>query len=103
LDLFAIAPIVKHAVIVEYCGRRIPTRRAQEIEPRRANKCMFELDSRCTIDGSARRNLARCVNHSCEPNAEAKLVCGPMMYRVPAPIAAGDEITIDYGEEYYDL
>jgi len=101
--LFATVPIAKHALIVEYCGRRITTRRAREIERRRANKYMFEIDSRWTIDGSARRNIARYVNHSCEPNAEAELVRGRMMYRALAPIAAGEEITVDYGKEYYDL
>ena len=103
LGLFATGEIAKHALIVEYCGRRIPTARAQEIERRRANKYMFEIDSRWTIDGSSRRNLARYVNHFCEPNVEAELVRGRMMYRALAPIAAGEEITADYGEEYYEL
>ena len=64
---------------------------------------MFEINSRWTIDGSSRRNMARYVNHSCEPNAEAELVRGRMMFRAVETIAAGDEITIDYGEEYVEL
>ena len=103
LGLFASQTIAKDALIVEYRGRRIPTARAQQIERQRANKYMFEIDARWTIDGSARHNLARYVNHSCEPNAEAKLVRGRMMYRALQAIPAGEEITIDYGEEYYEL
>ena len=103
LGLFATEPIAKDALIVEYRGRRIATVRAQEIERQRANKYMFEIDARWTIDGSARRNLARYVNHACEPNAEAELVGGRMMYRALEAIPAGEEITLDYGEEYYEL
>ncbi len=103
LGLFASETIAKDALIVEYRGRRIPTPRAQQIERKRANKYMFEIDTRWTIDGSARHNLARYVNHSCEPNAEAELVRGRMMYRALQAIPAGQEITIDYGEEYYEL
>ncbi len=103
LGLFATATIRKRALVVEYTGRRISTVKAQEIESRRANKYMFEINSRWTIDGSSRRNMARYVNHSCEPNAEAELVRGRMMFRAVETIAAGDEITIDYGEEYVEL
>lgn len=103
LGLFATEPIRKRTLIVEYKGRRIPTVRAQEIERKRGAKYMFEIDARWTIDGSSRRNLARYVNHSCEPNAEAELVRGRMMYRALKAIPAGEEITSDYGEEYYEL
>ena len=103
LGLFATAPIKKRALVVEYTGRRIPTVRAQEIERRRANKYLFEIDSRWTIDGSARRNLARYVNHACQPNTEAELLRGRMMFRALKNIAPADEITIDYGEEYSEL
>ena len=103
LGLFATEAIARRALIVEYSGQRIPTAKAQEIESRRANKYMFEIDARWTIDGATRRNLARYVNHSCKPNAEAELVRGRMMYRARKNIATGEEITVDYGEEYYEL
>jgi len=103
LGLFATAPIEKRTLVLEYKGRRIPTKLAQEIEKRRANKYLFEINSRWTIDGSSRRNLARYVNHACEPNTEAELIRGRMMFRAVKAIAPGDEITLDYGEEYVDL
>lgn len=103
LGLFATAPIAKRALVIEYKGRRIPTKLAQEIEKRRANKYLFEIDRRWTIDGSSRRNLARYVNHACDPNTEAELLRGRMIFRAVKPIAPGDEITLDYGEEYIDL
>jgi len=103
LGLFATESIRKRALIVEYRGRRIRTVLAQQIEQQRGAKYMFEIDARWTIDGSTRRNLARYVNHSCTPNAEAELVRGRMMYRALKTIPAGAEITSDYGEEYYEL
>jgi len=103
LGLFATAPIKKRALIIEYSGRRITTKRAKELEWIRSNKYLFEINSRWTIDGKARSNLARYVNHACKPNAEAELVRGRMMFRAIKNIAPGEEITIDYGEEYIEL
>jgi uncharacterized protein len=103
LGLFATEPIKKRTLIIEYRGRRISNKRAAELEWIRSNKYLFELNSRWTIDGKARSNTARYVNHSCKPNAEAELIRGRMMFRAIKNIAAGQEITIDYGEEYVEL
>jgi SET domain-containing protein len=103
LGLFATAPISTRSLIIEYRGRRIPTSKAQEMERRRANRYLFEINKRWTIDGSSRRNLARYINHACKPNAEAELLRGRMMIRAIADIAPGEEITFDYGEEYLTL
>ena len=103
LGLFATRDIGKGETVVEYRGRRIPTRLAQELDRRRANKYLFEIDRRWTIDGKARTNVARYVNHACDPNAEAELVRGRMLFRAIRRIRPGEEITIDYGEEHMQL
>jgi SET domain-containing protein len=103
LGLFATAPIEKRTVIVEYRGQRIPTKEARKYERRHGSKYMFEIDSRWTIDGSTRRNTARYANHSCRPNAESALVAGKVVLRALKAIREGDEITYDYGREYFDL
>ncbi len=103
LGLFAVAPIGKGDIIVEYLGPRIPISLARELDRRRANKYLFEIDCRWTIDGKARSNLARYVNHACRPNAEAVLMRGRMVYRAVKRILPGEEITIDYGEEHVQL
>ena len=103
LGLFATAEIARGTPIVEYRGRRIPTKIAQELDRRRANKYLFEIDSRWTIDGKARSNLARYVNHCCQPNAEAELKRGRMLFIAHRRIREGEEITIDYGEEHMQL
>ena len=66
LGLFALKPIKKGSFIGYYRGRLISNKEADE----RGTKYLFEINSRWTIDGSSRANIARYINHSCRPNAE---------------------------------
>jgi uncharacterized protein len=102
LGLFATAPIAKGALIIAYRGRRISHARAKELEAR-GNRYIFEINGRTSIDGSSRRNIARYANHSCSPNACSDLVKGELVLRAIKRINPGDEITYDYGEEYFAL
>ncbi len=102
LGLFATQPIPKGAFIVAYRGVRIRHAEADRREARGA-RYIFELNRRWSIDGSNRRNLARYANHSCRPNAESALSKGKLILRAIRRIMAGDEITYDYGKEYFDL
>jgi SET domain-containing protein len=102
LGLFATQPIKNGAFIVEYSGKRITHAEAERREARGA-RYMFELNSRWTIDGSSRGNLGRYANHACRPNAESALVRGKLILRAIKAIAPDDEITYDYGREYFDL
>ena len=103
LGLFATRPIARAAAIVTYRGRRIPTAEAQARERRTGAKYMFEINRRWTIDGSSRKNLARYINHACRPNTEAVLRQGQMVFVALRRIAPGEEITLDYGRDYFDL
>jgi SET domain-containing protein len=103
LGLFAAQDIPDRKLVIEYTGTRIPTWLARDIDRRRANKYLFEIDNRWTIDGSTRSNLARYANHSCDPNTEAESNRGRLMFRAIRTIAEGEEITLDYGEEHMDL
>jgi SET domain-containing protein len=103
LGLFAAKPIAKKAYIVTYRGKRIPTAEAHRRERRGAAKYMFEVNRRWTIDGSCRRNLGRYINHACRPNCEAVLRKGRIIVLALRAIAPGEEITLDYGKEYFDL
>jgi SET domain-containing protein len=103
LGLFATATIAKGAFIIAYRGRRISHPQAERLEARGA-KYVFEIDGRWSIDGSSRRNIMRYANHSCRPNAESALANGKIIIlRAIKDIAPGDEITYDYGEEYFEL
>jgi hypothetical protein len=103
LGLFATAPIRRGAFIVEYSGERIPTRDARARERTFRARYMFEINSRWTVDGSPRTNVGRYANHSCRPNAESALRRGKVILRALRAIEPGEEITYDYGEEYFEL
>jgi SET domain-containing protein len=102
LGLFATAVIAAGSFIVEYKGSRIPHAEAVRREAR-GSRYVFEIDSRWSIDGSSRRNIARYANHSCRPNAESDLVAGKLILRAIERIDPGTEITYHYGREYFDL
>jgi uncharacterized protein len=103
LGLFATKAIARGALIVNYRGPRIPTAEAHERERRFGAKYMFELNRTWTIDGSPRCNLGRYANHSCRPNAEPVTRKGRVVLVALRPILAGEEITFDYGDEYFEL
>jgi SET domain-containing protein len=96
--LFARVPIARGEFILEYTGRHIPNTEADAL----STKYLFELDDTWTIDGSARSNTARYINHACDPNTEAEIVDGHVLIHACRHIAPGEELTIDYGEEYFD-
>ena len=103
LGLFAVRPIAKKEYIVTYSGKWTSTEEARRRERRRNVKYMFEVNRQWTIDGSSRRNLGRYINHSCQPNAQAVFREGRMVLVALYPIAPGEEITFDYGDEYFNL
>jgi hypothetical protein len=97
LGLFATEPFKRSELIAEYVGERINNREAEE----RWSKYLFEISSRTTIDGAARKNIARYINHSCQPNAYAEIVRGRVFIRANRRIQPGDEITYNYGRNYF--
>jgi SET domain-containing protein len=103
LGLFATAPILPGAFIVEYSGARIPTREAKTRERTSGARYMFEINSRWTVDGSPRSNIGRYANHGCQPNAESAVRNGKVILRALRAIEPGEEITYDYGPEYFEL
>lgn len=100
LGLFATQPFKRGDFIIEYTGELISTTEAD----RRGGKYLFVVSDEKTIDGKGRSNIARYVNHSCAPNAEAELDEDELRVRIYAKrkIQPGDEIFYDYGKEYWD-
>jgi hypothetical protein len=101
LGLFAAKPFKKGEYIVTYRGRRINNAEADRLEAR-GSRYMFEINSRWTIDGAPRWNIARYVNHSCRPNAEAVGRKRGIAYAARRRIKPEEEITVDYGKDYFD-
>lgn len=98
LGLFALKPIPKDKKIIEYTGTLVSN---EEVEKMRG-KYFFGLNTKWTIDGRARSNIARYINHSCRPNAEAYVSGHRIWIWSKRSIEAGEQITIDYGKEYFD-
>ena len=97
--LFATRPIRKRTRIAEYKGPLLRTKAAEILEAR-GNRYLYEINSRWTIDGSPRSNIARYFNHSCNPNAESYDVGRRVFIRTLRNIKPGEEIVYDYGIDY---
>lgn len=98
LGLFATKLIRRGTFIVRYTGRMLPNRIADELD----TKYLFEVNARWTVDGSSRKNVARYVNHSCRPNAEADVKKKKILISAIKTIHPGDEITYNYGRDYFN-
>ena len=99
LGLFALEPIPAWKRIIEYTGPLISN---EEVERRKSGKYFMGINSKWSIDGSPRDNTARYINHSCRPNAEAYISGRRVWIWSKRDIKAGEEITYDYGKEYFD-
>ena len=99
LGLFATRPIRKRTRIAEYKGRLLSTKQAEILE-RNGNRYLYEINSRWTIDGAPRSNIARYANHSCNPNTESYNVGHRVFIRALRNIKPSEEITYDYGIDY---
>jgi len=100
LGLRALRSFRKNEKLVEYTGRKV----SNEIGDKNPNRFLFALDDQWMIDGSPRTNLARYINHSCAPNAQAVHYEEEQKIFIEAiaKIKPDDEITYDYGHEYFD-
>ena len=98
LGLFANEAIPRRRFIIEYWGKVIPDEKAQDI----GGKYLFEVGNGKTIVGTTRKNIARYINHSCRPNCEVEIKAGRVYIYSRRNIKAGEELTYDYGKEYWD-
>ncbi len=98
LGLFARESISRGDVVVEYTGRLLPSDEAY----RRGGKYLFEVNSKWIVDGKGRENISRYINHSCRPNCEPRTRGMRILIYAKRAIRPGEELTYDYGKEYFD-
>jgi len=96
--LKTLVPFKKGDFVIEYIGKK---EKNKDVEFN-TTKYLFEIDDKYTIDGSPRFNIARYINHSCDPNCEVEIEKGHINIYALRKIEPGEEITYDYGEEYFD-
>ena len=99
LGAFATEPIKKRQLIAEYTGPLMTNKQCDETPE---NLYWFEVNARWTINGATRKNIARYINHSCRPNADPMIRDRRVKIRAIKNIKPGDEITYDYGKDYFD-
>eukprot|EP00644_Phytophthora_capsici_P006547 jgi/Phyca11/118496/e_gw1.36.591.1 len=104
--LFLKESVSEGQMIVEYQGQMINQAVADERERRYEEQgigsCyMFRVDEKTIIDATRCGNLARFINHSCDPKAFARIVAveggeKKIVIFAKRAIAVGDEVTYDY-------
>ena len=104
--VYARRAIPEGTSIIEYTGERITKVEAMKREAQRLARrargqdgCVyiFELNARHDLDGRTRGNVARLINHSCVPNCYVDVRRGRIWIVARREIAAGEELTFDYG------
>jgi SET domain-containing protein len=98
LGFFTLVPIRAEKRIIEYVGIILTAEETRK----KSGKYLMALDDEYFIDGSPRTNLARYINHSCAPNAKAYRTGVRVWIWSLRDIAAGEEITYDYGKKYFE-
>lgn len=96
---FARVDIPSGTRVIEYVGEII-TKQESLARCERSNEYIFAIDDEHDLDGNVDWNSARFLNHSCEPNCEARFVDGRIWLVAIRDIRAGEELTFNYS---YDL
>jgi hypothetical protein len=86
--------------IVEYKGRRITWDEADSLYPDEpeepAHTFLFAVDEDIVIDANQDGNVARWINHSCDPNCEAVTEDDRVFIDAIRDIAPGEELLYEY-------
>ena len=91
--------ITTRTPVIEYLGEKI-TKAEANVRCEANNEYIFTLDDEFDLDGNVPWNPARFINHSCAPNCEAEVEAGKITIIALRDIAAGEELSFNYG---YDL
>ncbi|XP_024131428.1 histone-lysine N-methyltransferase SETD1B-A isoform X1 [Oryzias melastigma] len=103
--LFAMEPIAADEMVIEYVGETIrqviADRREQRYEEEGiGGSYLFRIDQDTIIDATKCGNLARFINHSCNPNCYAKVISVESQKKIVIysrqPISINEEITYNY-------
>ena len=96
--LYATRSFKKGEYVIEYFGDILDLKQFGES----TSTFLFTLTEKITIDGKRKENIARYINHSCNPNVEVKGKKRLWIY-AKRKIKIGEELTLDYGNEYVEF
>ncbi|XP_058062335.1 histone-lysine N-methyltransferase SETD1 [Anopheles bellator] len=103
--LFAMEPIAADEMVIEYVGQMVRPSVADLRETKYeaigiGSSYLFRIDMETIIDATKCGNLARFINHSCNPNCYAKVITIESEKKIviysKQPIGVNEEITYDY-------
>ena len=100
--LYASCNIKKGTKIIEYKGKIISVKKS-ETDPKFDNEkaiYLFNINKRFDLDGDFKFNIARLINHSCDPNCEVFGKGLKVWVYAMKDIRKGDELSYDYGFSY---
>ena len=100
--LYANCNIEKGKKIIEYKGKIISIKKSEKA-PKFNNKkaiYLFNINKRFDLDGDFKFNIARLINHSCEPNCEVFGQGLKVWVYAMKDIKKGEELSYDYGFSY---
>ncbi|HEY0946014.1 MAG TPA: SET domain-containing protein-lysine N-methyltransferase [Opitutaceae bacterium] len=107
--LYARCAVPAGTRVIEYVGEKITKAESDRRDAHRlarqargADGCVyiFELNRRHDLDGGVAWNTARLMNHSCAGNCEPQAIRGRIWIVALRDIAAGEELTYDYGFDF---
>ena len=99
--VFATERIRKGARIIEYTGRHLPWKEAEDRPPRDPgdpyHTFLFSLDNGDVIDAAVGGNESRWINHSCDPNCETIETDDDRIFvHALRGLSPGEELFYDY-------
>jgi len=100
--VYALRPLLRGERIIEYKGQRITWEEALRRHPhdpaQPEHTFYFHIDDgQHVIDAKVGGNIARWINHACEPNCEAEERDGRVFIQASRDLQPGEELFYDYG------
>lgn len=106
--VFAVVDIPAGTTVIEYRGKLLTHAQADKRYPGNADTghtFLFTLNERYVLDANEGGNIARWINHSCEPNCQSSLEehsggdarKDRIVIETLRDIRAGEELCYDYG------
>ena len=99
---FAGEAIPARRKIGEIRGEPVSVREARRRAKGVARIMIVELSDKRAIDASNSTDPLRFTNHSCRPNAVLRIRQGRVEFYAMRDVAAGEELTVDYGETHHE-
>ena len=100
--VYATRTITKNTRIIDYAGEKISNQESLKRERRyirNGHIWCFKLTNRTVIDAGVGGNVARYVNHSCQPNCYIDIKKGIIWIRAARTLKRGEELTYDYNTD----